>query len=129
MTIYEYVSFLTILWIAIMAIIMFMDVIEFGVKRYVYSEKEFWNPSRYTMQVERNYEIFKKAISELVGSPNLSAEEADKNYLYIKARLYNINPDDYKNNIDAMEREIINIETEERKLVESMRKPYYSKGN
>jgi hypothetical protein len=120
---------LMVLWITIMLATMLLDAIDFSIKKYVYSNKGFMTSSKYTAHVERNYELFKKAISELVNRSNLTNEEADRNYLYIKARLYHIDPERFENNIDALEREINSIELDERKLVESIRNPYYSKGN
>jgi hypothetical protein len=76
--------------------------------------------SNYIMQDYRNYEIFKEALRVLAYNDNLSEDEVDIKYLYLKAQLYNIDVDNFKNNLSGLEQTIRNIESSSR-LQESRR--------
>ncbi len=81
------------------------------------------NP-KYALQMDYNYETFRKALTILANSINLTDEEADLYYLRCKAELYNMDFDNYKNDFSELEHKIDLIEKAPK---ESCRKSYYDK--
>lgn len=81
---------------------------------------------KYTMQIHRNYEMFKDAIGKLCNRISLTDEQKDKYYLYAKADLYNIDITDFIDDPVALEQAIDAIEISERKNERNQRSDYYS---
>jgi len=84
------------------------------------------NP-KHAIQMHRNYEMFKEAISKLCDRKSLNDEQRDKYYLFAKAELYNIDITDFIDDLVGLEQAIDAVELSERKIQSSDKKDYYNR--
>jgi len=81
---------------------------------------------KYAIQTHRNYEMFKRAITDIVAR-NLSTEkEEDEHYYQALAVFYGLNTNDFKDDPIGLEQAIEDIKSSERKNTNSEINAYYN---
>lgn len=80
------------------------------IKEFIIKIWNYIKCHRYDTRIVRDYVKFKKSISNLVRRKHLSDEAIEREYLYIKACLYNIDTEPFKTNLAGLEQEIERIE-------------------
>lgn len=81
-----------------------------NIKNYIFKFYNYIQGCNSNKQATWDYVKFKKSISNLVRRKHLSDEAIEREYLYIKACLYNIDTEAFKTNLTALEQEIERIE-------------------
>lgn len=83
------------------------------------------NP-KYANTIQRNYDGYKQAISRFCRNQNMTDAEEQKQNLYAKAELYNINITDFIDNLVGLEQAIDAVEMLDRKIESGNREDYYA---
>jgi len=81
---------------------------------------------KYAIQIHRNYEMFKKALTDIVARNCSTEKEEDEHYTQALASLYGLNINDFKDDPVALEQAIEDIESSERKNKNNEIKAYYN---
>lgn len=113
MNIYSYIMDAVIIIGTNLVMVTIMDLVKQAIGRFL----------NYGVQIHRNYETFKEASAKLLNSRELTEEEVDNQYIYLKAQLYNINFDSFDNDINKIKQEVERIEAVE-KIEDSNRDSY-----
>lgn len=78
-----------------------------------------------SMQIHRNYEAFKEAITKMCDKNSYTEDERNEAYTIAKARLYGIDISQFSNDPIGLEQAIEEIDIDERKIKDSNRQDYY----
>lgn len=84
------------------------------------------NP-KYAIQIQRNFEGYKQAISRFCRNQNLTDREEQTQQLYAIAELYNIDTTDFIDDLVGLEQAIDAVEMSDRRIESSDREDYYNR--